>query len=61
MEVLANNMQEIDNIFKEIGDVNDLFFTKKISENKYKELLKPIYEKLNKAINNARTDNKFIK
>jgi len=57
---MVNNMQEIDNIFQEIGKVNNLFFNKLINEERYKKLLKPIYGRLKKAISDARQNNKSI-
>mgnify|MGYP003338299066 FL=1 len=41
-------MKEINNIFKEIGEVNKLYFESKINKKEYFDTLKPIYKKLKK-------------
>ena len=47
-------MKEINNIFKEIGEVNKLYFESKIHKKEYFDTLKPIYEKLKQAIKKAK-------
>ena len=54
-------MKEINNIFKEIGEVNKLYFESKIHKKVYFDTLKPIYKKLKKTINDSKENFKPLK
>ena len=56
-----NNMKEINNIFKEIGEINKLYFESKIHKKVYFDTLKPIYKKLKKTINDSKENFKPLK
>ena len=43
-------MNKLTEIFKEIGLVNEKFFSKQIDEKDYRQELKPIYTKLKQTI-----------